>query len=798
MSYLRLKQLNLFRRSQFHNLSFQQCRLYTASTIEKKGSKSITKQSSFYLHGISPRRLTKIDPRNLFFSSSEKELKQEVISDYLPNSLPFGFKVMGVTQRPKEGGVIVNYGYEPEMAQDSKEGEVILEKVREHLEKNKINSFFGFVPVKAFPIKGTPFNEDLLLQLPTSLLKVDMQGPDVMMEDLYASFREYGKIASITYHPPEASGFPRYSLIRYFSGYSAAAARVCLHGLKFDGTRIFINYKSRTFFKPIWDWFLSHPRFTIPFLLGTFLGLLYTLFDPLRQFYIKNKISGRFDLENYQYLKWMNLDSIKSVLNYSVCSIKQNKVSGWSGSNDNLEFINNNLKKSPETMILVHGPNGSEKEVLVNISVENRKNVLKIRCTNFMKPHHTNDLTSLAKEFGYFPIFDFLNRMMELIDNMMSATIGKPANFGSSKEKQRENILSCAMQALSDLSTSENQIALRNEKDSKSVPVIIFYDFLNKDTSDDPFWLQLANWSNELVTNHIADVVFISDNPSAQRILSNWVSLSSFKYLGLSDASLDDAMEIVQHRLNTHLPYDLRKSIEPLGGRMSDLNTFIQKVSAGQTPEEAVNDIIISSTTEISKLLFGSLKGTRPSLVSPLVSWTVIKELSCNRNWVGYDQIKASSYFNGTDEDLHALEKAEIITIEHKDDQPSIILPGKPIYLKAFEKICKDQHLEASILSQLHKKQIEKKNNQLLAIEEEIVRLSGVKIETRYSWGSYLIPTNWFRSSGSRCPNQVRDRMEYLLNKLKTIQKELKNSEKILKEATNVLKQKPEIINNLI
>lgn len=46
-------------------------------------------------------------------------------------------------------------------------------------------------------------------------------------------------------------------------------------------------------------------------ILGAVLGLLYTVFDPVRVFCISSNISGRFDLDNLAVLKEMKIYALK-------------------------------------------------------------------------------------------------------------------------------------------------------------------------------------------------------------------------------------------------------------------------------------------------------------------------------------------------------------------------------------------------------------------------------------------------------------------------------------------------------
>lgn len=54
----------------------------------------------------------------------------------------------------------------------------------------------------------------------------------------------------------------------------------------------------------------SHPRIVIPILAVLAGGLSYAIFDPIRSFFIKSKVSGLFDPDRYRFTKWLKRETI--------------------------------------------------------------------------------------------------------------------------------------------------------------------------------------------------------------------------------------------------------------------------------------------------------------------------------------------------------------------------------------------------------------------------------------------------------------------------------------------------------
>jgi RNA recognition motif. (a.k.a. RRM, RBD, or RNP domain) len=87
--------------------------------------------------------------------------------------------------------------------------------------------------------------EDIVSRYPSLKLKVEFQGPDLTIEQLYNNFRPYGRIFDISILSPASKELPRYAMIQFTRMRSATSARNCLHGLKLEGTRLNIGYESQ-------------------------------------------------------------------------------------------------------------------------------------------------------------------------------------------------------------------------------------------------------------------------------------------------------------------------------------------------------------------------------------------------------------------------------------------------------------------------------------------------------------------------------------------------------------------------
>lgn len=143
----------------------------------------------------------------------------------------------------------------------------------------------------------------------------------------------------------------------------------------------------------------------------------------------------------------------------------------------------------------------------------------------------------------------------------------------------------------------------------------------------------MAEWAAELATNRIAHVVFVSDNPVQQaKTLSRALPNVPFQSIVLADADRDRARGYVANKLQELgnvepavqmdgampgpssgaemaklLSSETARTVDVLGGRLTDLEQLVEKLSLGQTVESAVEDIVSRTVIELRKNAFVSV-----------------------------------------------------------------------------------------------------------------------------------------------------------------------------------------------
>ncbi|GME85558.1 unnamed protein product [Ambrosiozyma monospora] len=264
-----------------------------------------------------------------------------------------------------------------------------------------------------FPVKGTPWIEDLG-RYPSSRIKIGFEGPDLTEESLYMLFRRYGRISDIVLPAPDAK--PRVAVVQFRLLGSGICARHCITGMNFEDTILHIQYTP--YIKPnaFLEFIKTHQKISIPIILALLAGIAVLIFDPIRLFFAKEKITGEYSIsqnETYQKLS-RSLGRMFSRVQRAFGGEKSslNGAEGlWNDRSQNIEQVKLWLEENVNTFIVVQGPSGSGKRDMVEQNIlKDRENVLYVNCENLTNARKDKEfINNFAKEFGYFPVFAWLS-----------------------------------------------------------------------------------------------------------------------------------------------------------------------------------------------------------------------------------------------------------------------------------------------------------------------------------------------------------------------------------------------------
>ncbi|KAG0021701.1 mitochondrial escape protein 2 [Podila clonocystis] len=709
--------------------------------------------------------------------------------------------------RLKDGGMFVHFSYVHPSSYTTKEAlKEIESRCEQHLMSHGHYMWFNFQKVRAFLVKGSPFLEDMASRYPNKRIRIEYTGDPGGVEGLYTLFRKYGKIVDIV-QVPLVKDMPKQAIVQYSFMRASTSAKNCLHGADFNGVKLNVTYESSLKGNVIWTWLSNHPRLSVP--LGGFViaGISFIIFDPIRIFSMHAKITKLFSADEYSALRWLRKETVGRLTRSPIESFQ---ATGWREREDEEEKLRTWLRNTPETFAVVNGPRGSGKTEMVEYVIKNKTHKVVIRCEELANARSENEvLTTLAKQIGYIPLFQFMNAINNMMDMAITATTGQKAGLSATFEGQLKKILDTLTIAIQQSSPTRGMSNVSPEaimkkieatleeksrraeatsrgehlhvlnmdskgKDKKArakeqeetnkwcdpedIPVVVIDGYMSRDKGphSKELWTFIAEWAAVLVENHVAHVIFISNNVSASKPLSKALPNMTFETIVLSDASLDSAMEFVYKHLDKEEYPHLMQSVKTIGGRLTDLELFVQKVKTGMSPQDAVHDILSRSVIEIRKNAFDLDRNDKDKIAgwTPIQFWAVMKQLATHDS-VNFDELKIHPLFKNDEAPFSAMEQAELVTISHRNGRPFVVRPGKPIYRAAFQEILSDEGF-AAVMDLESSTFLEK---------EEMVKV--VKWEGELRELSNLLHTDgtWI-FGGGRTPKEVETRVKWLMKKL--------------------------------
>ncbi|CAM1504163.1 Fc.00g017540.m01.CDS01 [Cosmosporella sp. VM-42] len=733
-----------------------------------------------------------------------------LVKTAIPQDLPI--KVTEILPRLKDGGAYVKFRHDVNVEPSEIEG-TLIKQLKEHPLKPWFNPFRR---VTARLVQGTPWLEDLY-RYPTSLLKIEFVPPEpgvtpqeLSEETIYNLFRKYGKIADIIPQPADSKATPRYALLGYPSMRDAIMARNCMHGFVvgesqgggLSGTRLRLSYEKRVKAHSIWNWLTNHPRIVLPALAALIAGISVLIFDPIREFFIKVHIQHSLTFKESRIYKWFK----KQSGNFSLSTKKAHNEglnTVWNHRRDVIDQVHNWLQETGDTFIVVTGPKGSGKvEMIMNQSLEGRKNVLKIDCKPIIEARgEAGIIKRLAIAVGYRPVFSWANSMSSMVDLAVQSTTGVKAGFSETLESQLNKILQTTSAALKDVAISS-----RNKKDSDANlsedayleahperrPVVVIDNFLHRNEEKSIVYDKIAEWAASAVQNNIAHVVFLTTDSAYSKPLAKALPDRVFRTVSLGDLAPDVARNFIISRLKdqgveedtndeeekkklVRRPNlsELDECVQTLGGRLTDLDFFSRRLKTGQTPKQAITEIVTESATDIVRMfLLGKPSDVEDKKWSAQQAWHLIKSLSETPSGLRYNQVLLSGPFSAVsaadaEAAIDSLASSELIAVTSHQGRPQTITAGKPLHQAAFHVLLKDRVLRAKmdldILSEMTKTEVKSVDK----VENELALLGSLPRQT----------------------GETAGRITFLLGKLETSQvkiakwdKEMGDLKKILNE----------------
>ncbi|KAL7273090.1 mitochondrial escape protein 2 [Rhizina undulata] len=767
----------------------------TTSTIGENKSGFIDVKPGegiLFFDNIFPLKTAIYDFRYLLMRYDISSVEQRIKKKCLPPSLLSSpdFKITSIIPRLKDGGAFVKF-----ISADPAETESI---IKAHLKEKLLKPWFSpFQRVKSHLVRGKPWLEDLY-RFPSAKLRVefvDESGKGLSQETLYALFRRYGKISNIIPQSPASKDLPKFAIIQFVRMRAATAARNCLHGYtvpemeavmgKEGGVTLRVLYERIMKAHHIRDWLFSHPKIVVPALAAIIATITVAIFDPVRTWFIKAKITKSLDLSENQYWGWLKKHTMAMLPLRKPERDMDDLTVLWEERRGSIELLKSWLLETSETFIVVQGPRGSGKRELLDNVLTDRKNILVIDCEAINEAHGDSaTISAAAAQVGYRPIFSWLNTLSSLLDLAAQGAIGTSAGFSQTLETQFTKILQNTATALRHIAlenrgSGDKELGMSDEDylsaHPESRPVVVIDNFLHTE-GDSIIYEKLADWAALLVSANVAHVIFLTNDITFSKSLAKSLPDRVFRSVLLGDAKPELAKRYVLAYIDEmissdddvkldekHLGAELDESIQALGGRLTDLECLARRIKTGETPKQAVEEIIESSASEILKLYFLDAEVKKRKWTADQ-AWLLVKELAA-KALLRYNEVLLHDLFKVNGEEIiQALEHAEMISVVIENGRPYAIKPGKPVYHAAFGRLLEDNVLKA--------------------------RMDFISLQTLIKYeGTIIAKALEELAVLATLPKQPKGRQDYLLAKVGDAQKRIDEMEGRMKGLKNTLRK---------
>lgn len=642
---------------------------------------------------------------------------------------------------------------------------IYLAKLAAALENRSIKPWFNpFARIGAGLVRGVPWLEDLN-RFPRSRIRVEFlprepgeNAVELYQETIYSLFRQYGKITEITSQPRNSPETPRFAYVDFALVRDAIMARNCLHGLVVgealgggkDGTKLRISFERKIRPYSIWNWLTSHPRLVIPVIAALLAATTVAIFDPIRKFFIKAYVKHKSTLYSNRIYGWL-----KSQTDTLLGGHKSDKGLGlaalWNQRQGLVEQVRTGLADPSGTFIVVQGSRGSGRVELVEQALQDRKYILTVDCKAITQASgESGIIRKLAAAVGYRPVFSWANSMSSMIDLAVQSTTGVKAGFSETFEAQISKILHTTASALKEVALSGRK---RNEPGSEENylgdhpedrTVVVVDNFLYKGEENKSgsavVYEKVAEWAATLVQNHAAHVVFLTNDSSFSKVLSRVLPDRAIRHVPLGDVPLEVARNFILSRLDENGGKDeerkaaqrpdleeLDTHIRAIGGRLADLETLATRIKSGQSPAQAVDEIVNQSASEIVKNFV--LKADAEAGFSVEQAWWLIKTVA-ERGTLSYDEALVQPVLStgpaSPAQALDALAASELISLTSRRGFPVSISAGRPIYEAAFKVLASDSALRRRMDRAVLQALVASEKKKIVEVESELALLGGL------------------------------------------------------------------------
>ncbi|CCH60492.1 hypothetical protein TBLA_0C07010 [Henningerozyma blattae CBS 6284] len=734
------------------------------------------RETLIYFDNVYPRATSLWNPTqwyNLLLARQTRDSVRKKIQNYAsPIDNPIhGLHLQSTIPVKRDGGVfavfLVPFGYTKAEINTA---------IQKNTSKESSKSILSFLTkATAFPVKGKPWIEDLK-RLPSTVIDVKFQGPALTEEELYSLFRRYGTILDI--FPVDST--TNHAKVKYRSLRGAICAKNCVSGMEIHNTVVHIQYEKEVEKGHILrNFFVNHSRISIPVLIALFSILAVLIFEPIREFSIEQKITHKYSISKdnvlVKRLRKFTSSTMSNLRGYwRLEDSKSLEKHLWDDRVEKVNDLKMWLEENNNTFVIIRGPRGSGKhELVVRHTLSDRENMLYLDCDKLIKSRtDAKFLRNAATQLGYFPIFPWFNSFTSIIDLTVQGLTGQKSGLSETKESQFRSMLTTSLASIRRIALKNykpiitqdsNEINIKEEdylqQHPEAKPVVIIDRFEGRSEINGFIYKELSDWASMLVQMNIAHVIFLTETVACNQQLAESLPNTVFKTLVLSDASKENSRGYVLSQLKDKFTvpvpgnenvdekkqesadntdnseegskltalseqdiHEIDNALEPLGGRMLDLQAFVRRVKSGEEPSEALDKMVEQAAEQITQIfLSDSVDGVKSAQ-----AWELIEMLSEN-SVVSFDKIIFKPLFKSAPElGIIELENSGLVTVSRDRGVLKEIRPAKPLYRAAFFYLVTDKTLSKILKTRYLLKVIAFETKRIKNWEDELKPLSKV------------------------------------------------------------------------
>eukprot|EP00052_Salpingoeca_macrocollata_P035744 m.15684 g.15684 ORF g.15684 m.15684 type:complete len:745 (+) comp8577_c0_seq1:53-2287(+) len=657
-----------------------------------------------WFDNLFPLKVHPLDPRLMLFSKHSKYLKYR-LKRLVPKMAETDITITKVVPVPKEGGAFVHFQSNVHSAAS------VAEILVTYLKEKQPRSMFIRQPVKSHLVIGRPFVNDMIT-FPSKNVRIDFTGPIPDTETLFRALRPYGRMLHLDFH---TAGDVKYALAQFDHFHGAIASRNCLHGFRMTdpATVLHITFEPYLSSSKIKEFFRNNTRLLVPLLLSAGVALVYAAFEPIRAFFITNRVTNRFQW------RWNVMpDFVKGKIeNIPFSRKKKNEKSLEIWSQESFQTLQRMVKDKVGTaVIFLAGPKGCGKSTMgARLRQETPEGV-----TIDLRAHDTfstdDDLRwTLVKSVNFTPSLSWLFKLQHYVEQFVAMSTRGVLSPSSTTQRNIEEVFNTTAHVLEKLKAKR--------ADTDPVPLILINGFTGVFIAEHTFFAKkLLEWSSQVTRHGLAHVVVLSDNSAASDSEDSGMEVHTIR---LEDQSKEHTMQYL--KTNTTLTdAELDSVAGMLGGRLVDVNDFCVRINGGHTPHEAMEDIRGAAITTIRRAGFGI--GTSQSPVWSRVQMWFIVNLLHRYKQVDYDKVLFSSLFSdGEDEKaLRAMQVAHLISVVRTPEGRLAIRAARPLFHSAFAALLADDTFSITMNNQLVAFQVKRCEDKIRKLDEDLLLLQGM------------------------------------------------------------------------